>query len=175
MTNEQAIKKAKEQYNEIWDCDINHPKYEDTVEEIITGVIRLIMQPTSDDCVSRQAVKEGMIKYGFHAPDMTVTEFIEDELPSVTPAQSWIPIKRRDLTQEEKESYSSFYGLEPEYMIESRMPDDGEEVLVSVGSIVFKDIFSHHDFDFENISVDEIEAWMPLPKPYEDKRGSGNE
>lgn len=44
-----------------------------------------IQQNTSDDCVSRQAVKEGMIKYGFHAPDMTVTEFIEDELPPVTP------------------------------------------------------------------------------------------
>ena len=37
------------------------------------------------DCVSRQAVKEGMIKYGFRAPDMTVTEFIEDQLLSVTP------------------------------------------------------------------------------------------
>lgn len=40
---------------------------------------------TSEDCVSRQAVKKGMIKYGFRAPDMTVTEFTEDELPSVTP------------------------------------------------------------------------------------------
>jgi hypothetical protein len=41
----------------------------------------------SDDCVSRQAVKEQMIKYGFHAPDMTVTEFVEDilNLPSVQP------------------------------------------------------------------------------------------
>ena len=27
-----------------------------------------------------------MMKYGFTAPDMTVHEFIEDELPSVTPS-----------------------------------------------------------------------------------------
>ena len=54
MTKEQAIEKAKERYSEIWDCDINHPKYEDTVGEIVTGVIRLIVQPTSDDCVSRE-------------------------------------------------------------------------------------------------------------------------
>lgn len=40
---------------------------------------------TSEDCVSRQMVKKGMIKYGFRAPDMTVTEFIEDELPPVIP------------------------------------------------------------------------------------------
>lgn len=46
-----------------------------------TTTLRQLMQPTSEDCVSRQAVKKGMIKYGFRAPDMTVTEFIEDELP----------------------------------------------------------------------------------------------
>ena len=37
-----------------------------------------------DDAVSRQGVKEQMLKYGFHAPDMTVTEFVED-LPPVLP------------------------------------------------------------------------------------------
>lgn len=45
-----------------------------------------------EDAVSRLAVKEQMIKYGFHAPDMTVTEFVED-LSSVTPQQKvghWI-------------------------------------------------------------------------------------
>lgn len=40
-----------------------------------------------EDAVSRQAVKEQMIKYGFLAPDMTVTEFVED-LPPVTPKNS---------------------------------------------------------------------------------------
>ena len=38
----------------------------------------------TNDLTSRQVVKEQMIKYGFHAPDMTVTEFVED-LPSVKP------------------------------------------------------------------------------------------
>ena len=41
-------------------------------------------QESCDNAVSRQAVNEQMIKYGFHAPDMTVTEFVED-LPPVTP------------------------------------------------------------------------------------------
>ena len=30
----------------------------------------------------KQTLKELMIKYGFNAPDMTVTEFVEDILPS---------------------------------------------------------------------------------------------
>ena len=38
----------------------------------------------SKNMISRQAVKEQMIKYGFNAPDMTVTEFVED-LPPVKP------------------------------------------------------------------------------------------
>jgi hypothetical protein len=38
------------------------------------------------DAISRRAVKEQMIKYGFHAPDMTVTEFVEDLQP-VNPQQ----------------------------------------------------------------------------------------
>ena len=42
-------------------------------------------QEPCEDAVSRQAVKEQMIYYGFHAPDMTVTEFVEDCLPSVNP------------------------------------------------------------------------------------------
>ena len=46
-----------------------------------------IEQEPCSDAVSRQMVKEQMIKYGFHAPDMTVTEFVED-LPSVNLQES---------------------------------------------------------------------------------------
>lgn len=48
-------------------------------------VLEKQMQEPCEDAVSREAVKNGMIKYGFHAPDMTVTEFVEDCLIPVTP------------------------------------------------------------------------------------------
>lgn len=35
------------------------------------------------ELISRKAVHDGMMKYGFISPDMTVHEFVEDELPSV--------------------------------------------------------------------------------------------
>lgn len=40
------------------------------------------------DYISREAIKDAMLRYGFKAPDMTVTEFVEDELPawSMVPA-----------------------------------------------------------------------------------------
>lgn len=49
-------------------------------------------QQPCEDCVKREDVRNGMIKYGFLSPDMTVTEFVED-LPSVTPSRpkgKWI-------------------------------------------------------------------------------------
>ena len=33
--------------------------------------------------IDTDALKDKMIKYGFHAIDMTVTEFVEDMLPTV--------------------------------------------------------------------------------------------
>lgn len=54
---------------------------------------RLLEQEPCEDCVSRKEVKEKMLKYGFKAPDMTVTEFVEDELPPVRPEEKvgyWI-------------------------------------------------------------------------------------
>ena len=47
-----------------------------------------------DDAVSREDVRQGMLKYGFTAPDMTVHEFVEDELPSVQPKASLIEFEQ---------------------------------------------------------------------------------
>lgn len=64
-------------------------------QEAKAKAIEVLEQEPCEDCVSRQTVKEQMIKYGFLAPDMTVTEFVEDELPPVTPKPKtgkWIEI-----------------------------------------------------------------------------------
>ena len=48
------------------------------------------------DYISRGAIKDTMLRYGFKAPDMTVTEFVEDELPAadVEPVRNgqWISL-----------------------------------------------------------------------------------
>lgn len=58
----------------------------DKWREACSVISKWLEQEPCEDAVSRQAVKEKMMKYGFAAPDMTVTEFIEDELPPVYPA-----------------------------------------------------------------------------------------
>ena len=113
---------------------------------------RLLFEKSfNKDCVSRQKCKEGMLKYGFHAPDMTVTEFIEDELMSVTPTQGWIPVSER-------------------------LPKVGEKVLCQCQANIFEVLKLmvdgwYHDENHCYMSGFVI-AWQPLPKPYEEKRGS---
>ena len=56
--------------------------------DALQNAIKALQQEPCKDAVSRQAVKEQMIYYGFLAPDMTVTEFVEDCLPSVNPQKT---------------------------------------------------------------------------------------
>lgn len=46
----------------------------------------LVELPEHDKLVDIREVRDKMIKYGFTAPDMTVTEFVEDELTAVLEA-----------------------------------------------------------------------------------------
>lgn len=68
------------------------------VNKAICNNLKALEQQPCEDAVSREAVKEQMIKYGYLAPDMTVTEFVEG-LPSVTPTRpngEWIINKDKD-------------------------------------------------------------------------------
>ena len=62
------------------------------IEKVINAIESLPTIEVSEDCISREWLKENMLKYGFTAPDMTVTEFVEDA-PSVVPSRAegeWI-------------------------------------------------------------------------------------
>ena len=80
MKNEQAIRRLED----LQRLYLGNEKFTADIEAIGIAIDALNKQPC-EDCISRKAVKEQMIKYGFKAPDMTVTEFVEDCLPSVTP------------------------------------------------------------------------------------------
>jgi hypothetical protein len=79
----------------------------------------------------------------------------------------WIPITSRPMTEEEKELYK----IHPDYQDDCRifnckLPDDGQEVLISVYGVVEIDTFVRDANDgcyFESRNIDEVDAWMPLP------------
>lgn len=88
MTKEELLKKIDFEKSWLCDCGIFGSDVDIAFHAIKKSVIEALEKESCEDAVSRQTVKEQMIYYGFHAPDMTVTEFVEDCLPSVTPHQA---------------------------------------------------------------------------------------
>ena len=88
----------------------------------------------------------------------------------VKPTQRWIQIVCREATQDEKDSYFTQNGEELCFMIESEMPENGQEVLVSSNGYVSEDIFDEDYYSFENHEIVDVDAWMPLPEPYKAER-----
>ncbi len=85
----------------------------------------------------------------------------------------WIPFTQRELTEEEKEHY----GEDIKYMLDCKLPEEDEEILVTYK---FKDKFYvDHDIFLKDGSmcyldssrelIDEVIAWQPLPAPYQPK------
>lgn len=65
----------------------------------LNAIINATTLTECEDAVSRQVVKEQMLKYGFRAPDMTVTEFVED-LPPVIPKREENTVSEEVYTEE---------------------------------------------------------------------------
>ena len=78
----------------------------------------------------------------------------------------WIPMVRREPTEEEKTEYLEQNGEELCYMFENEMPLNGQEVLVSIGEFVAEDVFDEDFYNFESNDIENVDAWMPKPKPY---------
>ena len=81
----------------------------------------------------------------------------------------WIPITSRPMTEEEKERYKTHQEYQDDCRIfNCKLPDDGQEVLISVCGGVEVDTFVQDANDgcyFEGRDIDDVDAWMPLPLP----------
>ena len=128
------------------------------------------------DLISRQAVLDELEKWDWQELYLPIHfKQILDDVQSVENKGEWIPITYRPMTDEEKEHYSVQVGCDKEdldTMLDCQLPDDGEEVLITVFGEVETDIF-YRDVDgcsFENRDIDDVTAWMPKPKPYKAKK-----
>ena len=68
--------------------------------------------------IERETIKEKMIHYGFKSPDMTVTEFVEDELPAADVA----PVRHGQWIEKEKYNFGIMYDCS---LCENRILDNG--------------------------------------------------
>ena len=84
---------------------------------------------------------------------------------------SWIPIKTRELTDEEKEEHPDCT-----FMWDCPLPDDAQDVLISTSWGDVKICTFCVDFYgsyFDEMDEDDVLAWMPLPEPYTKEDDNG--
>ena len=71
-----------------------------------------------DEYIERETIKSAMIHYGFKSQDMTVTEFVEDELPAADVA----PVRHGRWIEKEKYTFGIMYDCS---LCEDRILDNG--------------------------------------------------
>lgn len=89
-----------------------------------------------------------------------------DGIDTLEQEPRWIPMIRREPTDEEKAEHLAQNGEELCYMLENEMPLNGQEVLVSSSGYVSEDVFDEDFYNFEYQDIENVDAWMPKPKPY---------
>ena len=71
-----------------------------------------------DEYIERETIKAAMIHYGFKSQDMTVTEFVEDELPAADVA----PVRHGRWIEKEKYTFGVMYDCS---ICDNRILDNG--------------------------------------------------
>ena len=102
--------------------------------------------------------------YEFGLKIMDYIENMDDEKEN-----GWIPVKYHQIS--EKERAEEFISKDIQYMLDCKMPDDGQEILVTNGETTWQDtcfIDSNGYYLDGGYDWIDIMAWMPLPKPYKE-------
>ena len=124
------------------------------------------------DLISRQAAIDAlhmhlMYRMGTDSNKKRLDDWING-VPSAQPEQRWIPIKWHDCTDEDREKYG--FSDDVVAVFDCEMPDDNQAVLVTTSHGYVNQDVCYIDDGYSLDSgwdwIDDIKAWMPLPKPY---------
>lgn len=155
MTKEEIIEELNQRLGFDTDYEMySLCKYE---REFYNAIIKALEQQPSDDCVSREAVLDLMqLKMGGKELYKAVYD-----LPPVTPTQRWIPVSERLPEDRNIVLVTAYWHETYQVMMASYF---GEGLWWCVP-------FNNCGDHMQKLNP---KAWQPLPKPYEEKRGSEN-
>lgn len=100
---------------------------------------------------------------------LEMIEQLQDDLEYDEKENGWIPVKYHQISEKERAEES--ISTDIQYMLDCKMPDDGQEILVTNGETTWQDTsFIDCDGYYLDSGYDwiEITAWQPLPKPYKE-------
>lgn len=113
--------------------------------------------------------KQTMYKEGLPGSSLDIVNSLLDDLEQEEKENGWIPVKYHQIS--EKERAEEFISKDIQYMLDCKMPDDGQEILVTNGETTWQDtcfIDSNGYYLDGGYDWIDIMAWMPLPKPYKE-------
>ena len=169
MTKEEIIDNIARLNSETWR---DREEVRTEIGKLLSELKNALEQPTSDDCVSRQAVLDLAVNYGTNSATFLIPVCSVKKLPHVTPTQRWISVSER-LPKEDGE-----------YLLFGKIDED-EENYIFIGEYdscgeqfgIWQEQFDRTTLGClgsEFFEYSSVIAWQPLPKPYEEKKGNKN-
>lgn len=100
---------------------------------------------------------------------LEMIEQLQGDLELDEKEKGWIPVKYHQISEKERAEESISNDIR--YMLDCKMPDDGQEILVTNGETTWQDTcFIDCDGYYLDSNYDwiEITAWQPTPEPYKE-------
>ena len=113
--------------------------------------------------------KKSQYKHRLPGSALDIVNSLLDALEQDEKENGWIPIKYHQISEKERAEESISNDIR--YMLDCKMPDDEQEILVTDGETTWQDTcFIDCDGYYLDSNYDwiEITAWQPLPKPYKE-------
>ena len=108
-------------------------------------------------------------KHGLPGSALDIVNTLLDDLEQDEKEKGWIPVKYHQISEKERAEESISNDIR--YMLDCKMPDDGQEILVTNGETTWQDTcFIDCDGYYLDSNYDwiEITAWQPTPEPYKE-------
>ena len=113
--------------------------------------------------------KKSQYKHGLPGSALDIVNSLLDDLEQDEKEKGWIPVKYHQISEKERAEESISNDIR--YMLDCKMPDDGQEILVTNGETTWQDTcFIDCDGYYLDSNYDwiEITAWQPTPEPYKE-------
>ncbi len=113
--------------------------------------------------------KKSQYKHGLPGSALDIINTLLDDLEQDEKENGWIPVKYHQISEKERAEESISNDIQ--YMLDCKMPYDGQEILITDGKTTWQDTsFIDCDGYYLDSNYDwiEITAWQPLPEPYKE-------
>ena len=172
MTREEAADYIKKHHCPYYPERIDNTRYEDVMYMAIDALLGCKTDEWCTGCKEYDAEKHCCPRFNH-----VIREAAKEAADNVRCSQ-WNVIIKRPMTEEEKQDYEEYFGDifdrddGEQAVMYCNLPGDGDEVLICTKyGHVFIDTFEHDGytcFFTDCDDMNDVVAWMPLPKPYEE-------